>query len=250
MLNCFDKNFELRYYDMNKYGEASPTAILTLLEETAAEHCHNIDYGLYSLEKQNIGWVLISGLIDMIRYPKYKEKIFIRTWLSGYSLIKGYRENIIYDECGAEIGKARGIWVFYDIEKKKPVPIFEEIKTRWGFNPEIPDKTEVDNIRVLENEENELEYNICRSDVDSNKHVNNIRYFHWLIESLPDELLDNYYLKRINGKFFNGAYLGEKIKVYNKDEMENKMFLHTMRSNVGNRLLAAAHTTWGPKQKS
>ena len=247
MLNYFDKNFELRYFDMNKYGEASPLAILTLLEETAAEHCFNIDYSLYNLEKQNIGWVLISGTIDMIRYPKYREKIFIRTWISNYSLVKGFRENIIYDEYGTEIGKAKGIWVFYDIEKKKPVPIFEEIKTRWGSDPQISQEVELEKIKVLEDEEKKSEYDVNRSDVDSNKHVNNIRYFHWLIESLPDELLDNYSLKRINGKFFHGAYLGEKIKVYFKNEMEDKMFLHTMRSNIDNRLLAAAHTTWEKK---
>jgi len=249
MKNYFDKNFELRYYDMNKYGEASPPVILTLLEETAAEHCHNINYCLYSLEKQNIGWVLVSGAIDMIRYPKYKEKIFIRTWISNYSLVKGYRENIIYDEQWKEIGKAKGIWVFYDIEKRKPVPIFNEIKTRWGSNPEISQEVETEKIKIIEDEEHELEYNINKSDVDNNKHVNNIRYFHWLIESLPDELLENYSLKNINGKFFHGAYLGEKIKVYNKDDIktDNKMFLHTMRSNINNRLLAAAHTTWEKK---
>jgi len=247
MVNCFDKNYELRYYDMDKYGEASPPTILRLLEETAAEHCHDIDYCLYSLEKQNIGWVLISGTIDMIRYPKYKEKISIRTWISNYSLVRGRRENIIYDEDGNEIGKAQGLWVFYDIENKKPVPIFDEIKARWGFNSEISQEVEPEKIRIIEDKEHEFEYNINKSDVDNYKHVNNIRYFHWLIESLPDELLENYSLKRINGKFFNGAYLGEKIKVYNKDEVENKMFLHTMRSNMDNKLLAAAHTTWEKK---
>ncbi|MDR0463840.1 MAG: hypothetical protein LBG94_01850 [Treponema sp.] len=247
MVNCFNTNFRLRYFDMNKHGEATPTAILALLEEAAAEHCHDIDYSLYSLEKQNIGWVLVSGTIDMVRYPRYKEKIFIRTWISNYSLIRGYRENIIYDEAGAEIGKASGIWVFYDIEKQKPVPIFEEIKTRWGFNPEIAQDVELDKIRVLEAGDEKAEYDINRSDVDSNKHVNNIRYFHWLIESLPDDILDNYSLKRINGKFFHGAYFGEKIKVYYRDETEDKMFLHTMRSNIDDRLLAAAHTTWVKK---
>ena len=98
MENCFDKKYELGYFDMNKHGEASPMTILTLLEETAAEHCYNIDYSLYSLEQQNIGWVLISGAIDMVRYPKYREKIAIRTWMSKYTLVKGYRENVIFDD--------------------------------------------------------------------------------------------------------------------------------------------------------
>ncbi|MCL2186094.1 MAG: thioesterase, partial [Treponema sp.] len=142
---------------------------------------------------------------------------------------------------------AKGVWIFYDIEKRKPVPIFDEIKTRWGLNPEVSQEVEMEKIKVIEDEEHELEYNISKSDVDNNKHVNNIRYFHWLMESMPDEILDNYSLKRINGRFFHGAYLGEKIRVYNRNDMENKSFLHTMRSNVDNRLLAAAQTTWVKK---
>ena len=86
-----EKNFELRYFEMNKYGEASQTTILSMLEETAAEHCYHIGHCLYSLEKENIGWVLLSGVIDMARYPKYKEYITIRTWVSKYTLFKGYR---------------------------------------------------------------------------------------------------------------------------------------------------------------
>ena len=98
MKKYFEKKFELRYFEMNNFGEASPTTILALLEETAADHCYSIDYSLYDLQKQNIGWVLLSGVIRMDRYPIYKEKIIIRTWLSTYSSIRGFRENLFFDE--------------------------------------------------------------------------------------------------------------------------------------------------------
>ena len=247
MKNCFDKKYELGYFDMNKYGEASLTRILTLLEETAAEHCYNIDYSLYSLEQQNIGWVLLSGAIDMIRYPKYKEKIAIRTWISKYTLVRGYRENVIFDDCGNIIGRAKGVWVFFDIKKKKPVPIIEAIKLKWGTNPEVSREVDGDLIKIINDANHQLEYNVYKSDVDNNKHVNNIRYFHWLLESLPDEIMDNYFLKRIDARFFAEAYLGEKIRVYSKNEMDEKIILHTMRRNVNDRLLAAAHTVWEKK---
>ena len=248
MVNCFDKKFELRYFDMNKYGEASPTTILTLLEETAAEHCYNIDYSLYSLESQNIGWVLVSGIMDMIRYPRYKENIVIRTLISKYSLVKGHRENIIFDDSGHIIGRAMGVWVFYDIAKRKPVPIIESIKSKWGINQEVSNEADSETIKVInDDDEHQLEYNIYKSDVDNNKHVNNIRYFHWLIESLPDEVPDNYFLKSAKARFYSEANFGEKIRVHSRNEMEKKIFLHTMRSNINNRLLAAAHTTWEKK---
>jgi len=243
----FEKKYQLRYFEMNKYGEASPMTILTLLEETAAEHCYDIDHCLYRLESQNRGWVLISGIMDMVRYPKYKENIVIRTWISKYSLIKGYRENIIFDDSGHEIGRAMGVWIFYDIEKRKPTPIMEAIKSKWGVNREVSKEADTETIKVIHDEEHQLEYDVNRSDVDSNKHVNNIKYFHWLMESLPEELQDHYFLRSINAKFYSGAKFGEKIRVYNKNEMDKKICLHTMRSNINNRLLAAAHTVWERK---
>ncbi|MDR3172648.1 MAG: hypothetical protein LBU19_00220 [Treponema sp.] len=244
MGNYFDKRYELRYFEMNKFGFASPMAILTLLEETAAEHCYNIGYSLYSLERENIGWVLISGAIDMIRYPGYKENITIRTWLSKFTLVKGYRENIILDDSGVAIGRAKGIWAFYDVEKRKPVPIFDEIKLKWGINPEISRKIDMDVIKIVNDSEHQSEYDVYKSDVDSNRHVNNIRYFHWLIESLPDEISDNYILKRIDAKFYSDAKYGEKIRIYMSRETERNIYLHTMKSSLDNKMLVAAHSRW------
>jgi len=247
MESCFDKKYELRYFEMDRHGTISPTTILTLLEETAAEHCYDIDYSLYNLERRNIGWVLVSGAIDMIRYPKYKENIAIRTWISKCTLMRGYRENLIFDDTGAVIGKAKGLWVFYDIEKKKPIPIFDEIKSRWGTNPEISmdvnENTIEDTVKSVNGDADyQLEYDVRRLDVDSNKHVNNIRYYHWLVESLPDDITDEYVLKKVNAKFYSEAKYGEKIRIHARHEPKQNIFLHTMRSNLDNRLLAAAHT--------
>jgi acyl-ACP thioesterase len=244
MENYLDKKFELRNFEMTKRGVVSPTAILTLLEETAAEHSYNIGYSLYHLGQKNIGWVLISGAIDMIRYPKYKESITIRTWASKYTLVKGYRENIILDSTDTVIGKARGIWVFYDIEKMKPVPIFNEIKSKWGIYPEVSQEVDTDAIQVINEGEPRLEYDVYKSDVDSNNHVNNIRYFHWLIESLPDEITDTCVLKKITAKFCSEAKYGEKVRVYLKQEPALNIFSHTIKSSADNRVLAAAQTIW------
>src|SRR5919198_249271 len=91
----FDRQFQLRYFEMNKFGEASPVTMLTLLEEAASDHCTFINHGLYDLYAQNVAWLLISGYMEMKRYPGYKEKITVRTWLSDLKAARGYRENLI-----------------------------------------------------------------------------------------------------------------------------------------------------------
>jgi acyl-ACP thioesterase len=234
---------------MNKHGMASPTTMLTLLEETAAEHCHDIGFCLYNLENRNIGWVLLSGVIDMVRYPKYKENITIRTWLSKYTLVKGYRENIIFDNENNIIGRARGIWAFYDTRRRRPVPIFDDIRRNWGISQEISIESNTDLLKQTDNGLFATEFDVCYSDVDNNKHVNNIRYFHYLLESLQEEFCDNNYLKTINAQFISEAKFGEKIQVYINNNVGELKYFHTMKSSANGKLLAMAHTQWANMKK-
>lgn len=243
--NYFEKQFELRYFEMDKFGIASPTTTLVLLEETAADHCHSINHSLYQLRERNIGWVLIAGFMQMERYPEYKEKITIRTWLSRYSTIKGFRENIIYDEQGKVIGRAKGLWVFFDIERRRPARIFDDIKEKWSScKEESIDHDISEKIEAIDKPDIELKFKANRYDTDMNKHVNNIRYLQWLIESVPDEFVDTHYLHSIDGRFIAEAHYGQTIISQTKNDTGNKSFLHTMKIKETGIVCAAAKTIW------
>ena len=237
---------------MNELGVSSPTTILTLLEETAAEHCHSIDHSLYQLADKNKGWVLVSGIIQMDRYPKYKEKITIRTWMSDYSSIKGFRENIIFDENKNIIGRARGLWIFFDIERRRPTQIFEEIKEKWSDSNEISLLANISKkIQPINNADHQMAFKVNRYDTDMIRHVNNIRYLQWVVESIPDEIVDNYYLYSIDGRFVSEIHYGESIisltKELNKQTEKNKDFkyyTHTIKTTSSNKACAMANTTW------
>lgn len=247
MKNYFDKQFELRYFEMNKTGTASPVTILTLLEETAADHCHSINYSLYDLHKRNVGWVLLAGVMHMYRYPYYKEKISIRTWLSEYSTVRGIRENEIYDEQEQIIGKARGLWVFFDIEKRKPVRIFEDIKNKWSFRTEKSLKQDIHTIETISSASNIMEFTVNRFDTDMNRHVNNIRYLQWLMESVPEEVTDNFYLYSVNGRFIAEARYGDTIiSLTHKGDADNSLS-HAIKVKGTDKVCAVANTIWKNK---
>lgn len=246
MTSSFDKQFELRYLEMNFLGEATPTAILALLEEAAADHCYDINYSLYDLLDRNIGWVLIGGYMQMERYPKYKEKITIRTWLSNYSTVRGIRENIIYDESGAIIGRAKGLWVFFDIVKRRPTAIFDDIKTKWSFDAEESIAYDVTHkIAPVENATYRDMFNVYKFDVDTNEHVNNIRYLHWVMDTIPKEVLENNFLYSIDGRFIAEAQYGDVITSLTERNGNDLTFNHTIKTDK-DRICATAITVWRP----
>lgn len=234
---------------MNRFGEASPATILTLLEETAADHCLSIGHGLYDLEKQHIGWVLLSGVIQMERYPLYKERITIRTWLSQYSLIKGFRENIIFDAEEKIIGRAKGLWLFFDINKRRPVPIFESIHTKWKHNAAVCIDFDISKkLLPVTITDPCIEFKVRKSDMDANNHVNNISYLHWLMESVPQEILDHYYLHQIDGRFISEVHFSDIILTFIEKGTIPHSFVHTIRTKSNNRVCATANSIWKPKQ--
>jgi medium-chain acyl-[acyl-carrier-protein] hydrolase len=243
--NYFEKQFELRYFEMNKFGEAAATTILTLLEETAADHCYAINHSLYDLGAQNIGWVLLSGIMTMDRYPTYKEKITIRTWLSSYSLIKGVRENIIYDEKRNVIGKAKGLWVFFDIKRRRPIQIFDSIKERWSYCKDESINHDISKrIKAVDSAANSKAFRVNRFDVDANQHVSNIKYLQWLIESVSEEIIDNYYLYSIDGRFIAEAQYGDTIVSFTERDISDNSFVHTIKNQKSDKVCATAKTFW------
>ena len=245
MDNYFDKKFELRYFEMNKFGEASPTTILTLLEETAADHCYSIDHSLYDLIDQNIGWVLVSGVMNMERYPTYKEKITIRTWLSEYSTVRGTRENIIYDEQDNIIGTAKGLWVFFDIKRRRPIRIFDKIKDSWSFsNKESVKYNVAEKIAAIESAKYTKDFMVNQFDVDMNEHVSNLRYLQWSLESVPDEVIENYYLHSLEGRFIGEAHYGDTIRSMTENAKNKNSFVHTIKAQNNDQVCVTAKTLW------
>ena len=241
----FDKQFELRYFEMNKSGVATPAIMLGLLEETAADHCYSIDHSLFDLVKKNVGWVLVSGMLQIDRYPNYKEKITIRTWLSSYSSIKGYRENIIFDENQNIIGRAKGLWVFFDIEKRRPTPIFNDIKEKWSFFNEDSININIKKkIIPVDNADYTNQFRVNRFDTDMNKHVNNIRYLQWVIESIPEDIADNYFLHKIDGRFIAEAQFGDTVLSLTNELDKKNAFHHTIKTEGSDKVCATATTLW------
>lgn len=167
--------------------------------------------------------------------------------MSSYSSIKGYRENIIYDNKNNIIGTAKGLWVFFDIDRRKPIPIFNEIKEKWSyFNEHSINRNIKKKIIAVDSPQPQhtKQFRVNRYDIDSNKHVNNIRYLQWVIESIPEDIVDNYFLHEIEGHFIAEAKYGETVLSLTKKLETKNAFAHTIKIKGSDKVCATAKTIW------
>ena len=230
---------------MNKWGEASMLTVAALLQETASDHCSAIDRGLFDLYAQNIGWVLLSSFIQLDRYPVFKERITIHTWVSSFTSTRHYREYIICDANKNIIGRSGGLWLFFDTQKKRPVRIHDEILKRWSSNNETCLCYDIDD-KLLQSEAVRCQKNfdIYQYDLDANNHVNNLRYLQWALETVPENYFEEKQLSTVDTRFIKEAYYGQSIQSVTLCKDDDHSFHHRIQNAASGELCAAANTLW------
>ncbi|HAZ37291.1 MAG TPA: acyl-ACP thioesterase [Clostridiaceae bacterium] len=247
----FKKTFEVGYYEINKNDKATPTSILNYLEETAVEHSESIGYGVKRLKENGFGWVITHCCINMERGPMWNEKITVETWASGFNKFYATREFCIRDANENIIGRATSLWIFFDIEKRRPVRIPDEITEAFGYF-ENDRGLDVDFRKFRPNFEldNSKQFFVRRSDIDTNEHVNNVKYVEWMLETIPKEAYDNYILEGAEVLYKKETYYGETIlsscTILNEDD-DKCEFGSSITSVDGKEKFAFARSVWRKK---
>ena len=71
-----------------------------------------------------------------------------------------------------------------------------------------------------------------------------MKYLQWLIESILDEIIDNYFLHIIDGRFTAEALYGYIIKSFTEPDNCNNAFIHTIKDLDSKKVCAIAKTVW------
>ena len=209
------REFRPRYYEMDGRGELTPTALLDCLEETAFSHCEESGWDVFRLLKNGYAWVLLRGGFRMDRYPRYGETFTMETWLSSSRLFYGTREYRIRGGGGEPLGFARSLWLFCSLERKRPVPVFKEILEAWAPNGMETGPLSLDEIRAVPGKPEAIDgpsFEVRRSEIDTNGHVNNVRYLDWTLEATDPDLRDTRFLSYIRGQFKREVTLGCRVR--------------------------------------
>lgn len=243
------REFLPRYYEMDGRGELTPTALLSCLEETAFSHCEDSGWDVFRLMKAGFGWVLLRGGLRMARYPAYGAPFIVETWLSSSRLFYGTREYRILGEDREPIGFARSLWLFYSLERKRPMPVFDEILAAWA-----PEGTEAGPMSLDEvttapprpERPDGSRFDVRKADIDTNGHVNNVNYLAWALEAVDADVASARFLSSLRGQFKREVTLGCSVYPAIERRGGDGRYSHAIYADGpgGPFLAAAAESSW------
>ena len=209
-----ENDYIVKLSEIGKDNKATNKTILSYLEDIGGMHSNKAGYGIFEIQETHLSWVLLGWRLQVIRRPKYAEKIKIKTWSKGVVKFYTYRDFEIYDEHGNLIIKASSKWVLLDIEKGKIVRIEPELIGKYEpeLNKSVFESDEFEKIKEPEEYKHETEYIVRRSDIDVNNHMHNLNYIELANEALPESVYRGALFEDVKIIYKKEIKLGEMVK--------------------------------------
>lgn len=239
----YKEDFVVPYYDTNLSGLVSPESLLAYMGEIATLHSDHVGVTIEKLRENNFGWMLNRWKVKINKYPKARDSIQVNTWASDFVKFYGNREFNILDENKDELVKASSIWIFIDFIRKRPLRVTEDIVNSYGIEGGVQFEDYYDFNKPFDTGDG-LEFRVRKSDIDYNNHVNNVKYFQWMLEALPDYIDSDYLLDEFEILYKKEVGLGSLIYSSYNESVKDKgiIFLHKIEEEGSIR--AYGKTIW------
>lgn len=239
------KNYTVHYYEIDAKKRALISTIINYLMDVCTYQSDLNNVGIDYLLFQNRGWILTQWNIKINRYPTYGEEVKVSTTSNSFYKYYAYRKNFIEDLEGNLLVDGTSNWLLVDTIKRRPVRLGEEMFKAFNITPEENERFKSANLPHLESWDNEVKFNVRYSDIDTNEHVNNVKYISWIIESVPLDIALNYEMKEITVVYKKETGYGHMIDVRTEIEKENDTYvcIHNIVNDAGEDL-TVAKTIW------
>lgn len=183
--------------------------------EVATDHANILGIGFEQLIKSGHTWVLSRMSVEIDRMPRVNESYTITTWVETINRSFSERMFAITDAQGGNCAYVRSTWVVLDITNRtlgdisaiiadpaeiasdRPMPMAAARRRR----PLAADTPEI------------YEHTFRYCDLDSNLHVNTVRYVELLLNAFSPDFHAAHPLRRIDVSFMRECTYGETAKL-------------------------------------
>ncbi|XP_030529146.1 palmitoyl-acyl carrier protein thioesterase, chloroplastic-like [Rhodamnia argentea] len=199
----------IRSYEVGPDKTATIESILNLFQETALNHVwmsgllSNGFGATHGMMRNNLIWVVSRMHVQVDHYPIWGEVVEIDTWVGASGKNGMSRDWLIRSQAsGVTFARATSTWVMMNQQTRRLSKMPEEVRAEispWFIEKQAIKEDNPDKIVKLDSKATYVNSDLKpkRSDLDLNRHVNNVKYVGWMLETIPDEYLEAHQLSSI-----------------------------------------------------
>lgn len=232
----YSESFTIRANEVDQHGNCTLSSIFQLFQEVAGNHALLLNFDITDLHTKGLTWVLHRMDIQILTYPKWRDKITIETWPATGDALRAYRNYRIINENGQELGVCLSYWMMMNIKTRRPTRMPREVLETRLENREHVLEVSTGKIPSLSNVDQEFRFRVRKADLDMNRHVNNAIYVQWIEETI--DFNQGTKIKRMDISFIKECKFGDVI-YSQKEQAESSKSLHLLK-NQSDELVAQA----------
>lgn len=206
-----EKEYDIHFYDVDFKKRLTVQRLMNFFEDAAITQSERLGVGLEYLKHSKLAWVIHQWNIKVEKFPYFGEKIKVKTWPDGVYKFYAFRKFELTDTANTKLITADSTWLLLDTEKKRPMKVPDQLYQAYGMDKELSDDSRLLKLKEPLRVDSEREFKVRFSDIDINNHVNNVKYYEWAFESLPQDILQNYSMKTVKLTYKKEAKLGDVV---------------------------------------
>jgi len=215
----FFYDYRIKSFDVDFRKQLTIPSIFKIFQEAAYHHAKKLNFGYEDMIKEDMFWVLSLLKIEIYKYPKWRDRITIKTWPSGVDRIFVTRDFEIKNEPGSIIAASTSSWLVLDINSKRPKRSSQFLEAFPDFYEKRALSQNPQKISSLDKPKKGKSFIVNYSDIDLNDHLNNTKYIEWILDNYSKNFFKNYEIKNLEINFLSESSWGDNLIVC--EEVEN-----------------------------
>lgn len=184
MNKLWQKEYDLRGSDFDKFNRIKPSAVLDLFQDAAGQHAEELGVGFDAMLARDYLWVLVRIKFTILAQPKSYQRVTVKTWPLAPGRVNYRRECCIEDADGKRLIMGSSEWVVIHREKRSFVSVPDLYPFSDGFHEEQMFAGKLGKLRTFEAVNGPYAVNAGFSELDANDHVNNTKYADYVLDAV------------------------------------------------------------------
>ena len=208
----YHTTYKVRTYETDPFHQVKITTLCDYFQETAGLHATLLGLGMDDLAKENKAWVLSHLYLTLDKYPSSGETVTIETWPIGMQRLFTKRDFLVKNAHGEILCRAASFWLLIDLNTRRPL--------RFSFpNHDAPDPrrhaldVSPEKLEISPSIDPTYHHKIAYSDLDINKHVNNVKYMEWIVNAMMQDTWETLLIKEFHVQFLSEAFPGQEMEI-------------------------------------
>ena len=203
-------------YEADSNHNFRPTAMLDLMQEAAGRDASVLGFGYDEMISENTAWVLSRTRVCFHKCPKWRDSVVLKTWHKGANRIFYLRDFLLESPEGELLISATTSWLIIDLATRRMV---RNTTLAENFdNSEMGDAIEEQAGKVMLPKGLEPElvhtHKVVWSDIDTNGHVNNVKYAVWALDAVDYDILKEKSLKEMLINYDTEVMRDQTVELY------------------------------------